>query len=48
MGRRQRKQAEAQAQQQAANTQKATAEQMGNFKKAFSVCLEAKHYMVKY
>jgi hypothetical protein len=48
VGRNKRKQAEAQAQQQAQSTQKATAEQMGNFKKAFSVCLEAKHYMVKY
>ena len=28
--------------------QQATAEQVGNFKKAFSVCLEAKDYMVKY
>lgn len=26
----------------------ATEEQIGNFKKAFSVCLEAKEYMVKY
>lgn len=38
------KQAEAQGQQ----SQQATAEQMLNFKKAFSVCLEAKKYMVKY
>ena len=29
-------------------TGEATAQQMGNFKKAFSVCLEAKHYLVKY
>ena len=36
------------AQQQAQGTQAATAEQMDNFKKAFSVCLEAKKYMVKY
>jgi hypothetical protein len=28
--------------------QQASAEQVGNFKKAFSVCLEAKSYMVKY
>ncbi len=28
--------------------QQATAEQINNFKKAFSVCLEAKDYMVKY
>jgi hypothetical protein len=38
------KQAEAKGQQ----SQQATAEQMLNFKKAFSVCLEAKKYMVKY
>lgn len=37
-----------QVQQQAAQAQQATAEQMANFKKAFSVCLEAKKYMVKY
>jgi len=47
-GRSRRKQAEAQAQQQTQSTQKATAQQMDNFKKAFSVCLEAKNYMVKY
>ncbi|MGE5276356.1 MAG: glycine zipper family protein [Acidobacteriota bacterium] len=47
-GRSRRRQAEAQAQQQTQSTQKATAQQMDNFKKAFSVCLEAKHYMVKY
>jgi hypothetical protein len=34
-------------QQQASATQQATAEQLENFKKAFSVCLEAKKYMVK-
>lgn len=34
-------------QQQQAATQ-ATAAQIDNFKKAFSVCLEAKKYMVKY
>ena len=28
--------------------QQATAEQLENFKKAFSVCLEGKNYMVKY
>jgi len=38
------KQAEAQGEAQ----QAATEEQIGNFKKAFSVCLEAKDYMVKY
>jgi hypothetical protein len=47
-GRARRRQAEAQAEQQTQSTQKATAQQMENFKKAFSVCLEAKHYMVKY
>jgi len=36
------------AQQQAAGTQQATQAQMDNFKKAFSACLEAKKYMVKY
>jgi hypothetical protein len=30
------------------NTQQATQQQIENFKKAFSVCLEAKDYMVKY
>ena len=37
-----------QAQAQGAAQQQATAEQVGNFKKAFSVCLEAKEYMVKF
>jgi hypothetical protein len=50
--RRRGKQAEAQAtqqvQQQGQQAQAATAEQIENFKKAFSVCLEAKNYMVKY
>jgi hypothetical protein len=41
-------QATAAAQQSGAATQQATAEQVGNFKKAFSVCLESKKYMVKY
>jgi hypothetical protein len=41
-------QAEQQAEQAKAQTQQATAEQLTNFKKAFSVCLEAKNYMVKY
>jgi len=36
------------AQQNASANQQATAQQMDNFKKAFSVCLEAKKYMVKY
>jgi hypothetical protein len=51
-GRRRGRQAQAQAQQQAEQqsqqTQQATQEQIENFKKAFSVCLEAKDYMVKY
>lgn len=44
------KQAEAsqQAQQQSQQATQATQEQLTNFKKAFSVCLEAKNYMVKY
>lgn len=51
-GRRRGKAASAQAQQQAqgqaAQAQQASAEALGNFKKAFSVCLEAKKYMVKF
>jgi hypothetical protein len=51
-GRRRAKRANAEAQQQAAQSaetrQEATAEDLENFKKAFSVCLEAKDYMVKY
>lgn len=51
-GRRTGRQAQAQAQQQAAEQaeqrEQATTEQVANFKKAFSVCLEAKNYMVKY
>ena len=41
-------QAQQQAAEQGAAQQQATAEQVGNFKKAFSVCLEAKEYMVKF
>ena len=41
-------QAQASAQQSGAAKQAATAEQIDNFKKAMSVCLEAKKYMVKY
>jgi len=37
-----------QVEQQSQQAQQATAEQIENFKKAFSVCLEAKKYMVKY
>ena len=51
-GRRTGREAQAQAQQQTAaqaeQREQATAEQLANFKKAFSVCLEAKDYMVKY
>jgi hypothetical protein len=51
-GRHAKKQAQAKAQQQAQQqTQQAqalSAEQIGGFQKAFSVCLEAKKYMVKY
>ena len=51
-GRRQGRHAQQQAEQQAAaqaeQRETATEEQLGNFKKAFSVCLEAKEYMVKY
>ncbi len=38
----------AQAEQQGEAKQQATAGQIENFKKAFSVCLEAKDYLVKY
>ena len=41
-------QAEEQAKQQAAAANQAMEEQIVNFKKAFSVCLESKEYMVKY
>ena len=51
-GRRQGRAAQEQAQQQAAaqaeQREEATEEQLTNFKNAFSVCLEAKDYMVKY
>lgn len=51
-GRRSARRSQQQAQQQAAaqseQREEATAEQLENFKKAFSVCLEAKEYMVKY
>jgi hypothetical protein len=47
-GRAASQQAEQQASQQGAAQQQATAEQVDNFKKAFSVCLEAKDYMVKF
>jgi hypothetical protein len=41
-------QAGAQADTQKAQADQATAQQLENFKKAFSVCLEAKNYMVKF
>jgi hypothetical protein len=47
-GRRAQASAEQQVAQQSASAQQATAQQLDNFKKAFSVCLEAKKYMVKY
>ena len=51
-GRRKGAQAQGQAQQQAAASaeqrEQATAQQLTNFKNAFSACLEAKDYMVKY
>jgi hypothetical protein len=40
--------AEEKVEQQSQTAQKATQEQVENFKKAFSVCLEAKKYMVKF
>ena len=40
--------AQEQVETQGAQAQQATAEQLENFKKAFSVCLEAKAYMVKF
>ncbi len=43
-----KEQATEQAEQQGEAKQQATEEQIGNFKKAFSVCLEAKEYLVKY
>jgi hypothetical protein len=52
MGARRRREAQAQASQQAAATsaaiQQGTQAQMTDFKKAFSVCMQAKNYMVQY
>ncbi|MEE8526683.1 MAG: hypothetical protein V3T72_22325 [Thermoanaerobaculia bacterium] len=45
--RRAQQQATQQIDQQTQQTQQATAEQIDGFKNAFSVCLEAKNYMVK-
>jgi hypothetical protein len=39
---------EQQIEQQSQASQQATSAQMENFKKAFTVCMEAKNYMVKY
>ena len=51
-GRRSRKKAQQQAQQQAAaqaeESKAATEQELSNFKNAFSACLEAKDYMVKF
>lgn len=47
-GRAAHEQATEQAEQQAEDREEATEEDLENFKKAFSVCLEAKDYMVKY
>jgi hypothetical protein len=47
-GRRAEEKATQQAQQQGQQAQQATQQQMDNFKKAFSVCMEAKNYMVKF
>lgn len=46
--RRESEQAQQQIEQQSTTQQTATAEEIGNFKKAFSACLEGKDYMVKY
>jgi hypothetical protein len=43
-----KQQASQQVEQQSQQAQQSTAEKQENFKKAFSVCLEAKDYMVKY
>lgn len=48
MGAEARQQAQAQASDKADQREQLTAEKLGNFKKAFSVCLEAKEYLVKY
>ncbi len=47
-GRQARASAASQAEQQGVAQQQATEQQIDNFKKAFSVCLEANSYMVKY
>ena len=47
-GRQSQEQAKQQADAQAEQREGATEQQLANFKNAFSVCLEAKEYMVKY
>ena len=47
-GRQAQEQAKQQAEAQAEQREEVTEEQLANFKNAFSVCLEAKEYMVKY
>jgi hypothetical protein len=47
-GRKAQYEAQEQAQAQAEQREQATEQQLANFKNAFSVCLEAKDYMVKY
>jgi hypothetical protein len=47
-GREQQQQAQAQVQAQSQQTAQASQQQIDNFKKAFSVCLESKNYMVKF
>ena len=43
-----KEEASQQVEQQSQQAQQATAQQIDNFKKAFSVCLEGKKYLVKY
>lgn len=47
-GRARQQEAEQQVAAQSQQTQQASASQMDNFRKAFSACLEAKKYLVKY
>jgi hypothetical protein len=47
-GREAQQQAETQAQAQSQQTAQSSQQQIENFKKAFSVCLESKEYMVKF
>ena len=43
-----KKEAGEQIEEQSQNAQAATSQQLDGFKKSFSVCLEAKKYMVKF